>query len=276
MGAQTRPMPMNAPVRPAVDEGDRLIVQRPALNMGSQAPWNDAAAPAGGTTGRSAGPRHARKAPNRASGHRRPVSLLVAAPAFITIAVVASTLLGAFGGESQHRKSGTPSSASTKVPPPQPGWYTVMPMADRRPSGKCLSIMADDRLKPQLAQDPCAADDRYQRIRLAAVPEAPQVFQIKAWTTQGRLWCAALDTRAERAALHMRDCGPDPLQRFSLEPTGKPVQAGQLFRLLPEATRKSGMCVGVDIGATGGVQTIHTACGRTGIEGYLFTPAPEP
>ncbi|SNR75913.1 RICIN domain-containing protein [Actinomadura mexicana] len=274
---------------PAVVEGDRRVAGRPALNLGpatSPAPTpapapppTPAPAPENGASGRHAvpppGPRHRRKSPHGHSG-RRPVSLLVAAPAIITIGVVVSTLAGVFGGGGEpHRPQASPETSGKGAPPP-PGWYTVMPVSDGERSGDCLSILPDDRLNPQVAQDKCVAEDTLQRIRLASVPDSAGTFQLKAWTAEGKLWCATLDTRAERSPLHMRECGDDPLQRFGLTPAGGPVKGGQLFRIVPQATRDDGMCVGVDIRETGGLEAIHAACGRSGVRGYLFTPAAEP
>lgn len=278
---------------PAAMEGDKRVAGRPALNLGpatAPAPRPTPAppptpapspppAPENGSSGRHAvqpsRPRH-RKTPSHGPTGRRPVSLLVAAPAIITIGVVVSTLTGVFGGEGEpHRPQASPGTAGKATPPP-PGWYTVMPLSDGERSGDCLSVLPDDRLNPQLAQDKCVAEDSLQRIRLASVPDSAGTFQLKAWTAKGELWCATLDTEAERSPLHMRECGDDPLQRFGLTPAGKPVKGGQLYRIVPQATRDDGMCVGVDIRETGGMEAIHAACGRSGVRGYLFTPAAEP
>ncbi|WP_067461546.1 helix-turn-helix domain-containing protein [Actinomadura macra] len=255
---------------PSADGGDRLVVGRlPAVRPAS--------GKTDGTPQPTPPPRHRhRKTSGRAAGSKRPVSLMVAAPAFITIAVVASTLLGAFGGESQHDKSGTPSAASTPIPPPQPGWYIIMPLTGGAPDGDCLSILPDDGLKPQVARDKCAPSDRYQRIEVADTPGTAPVYQLRAWTPEGHLRCATLDTETERSALHMKQCGDDPLQLFRLDPASKAVKAGQPYRVVPEATRTAGMCVGIDLGSSGGAHAIQTACGRTGVDGYLFTPASDP
>src|SRR5437868_2255626 len=233
--ADTRPMPVdNVLAPPPAEGGNTLIVGRlPAV---ASAPRESAAA---GQPAPPSRPRH-RKTSGRTLGSKRPVSLLVAAPAFITIAVVASTLLGAFGGESQHDKSGTPSGASTRIRPPQPGWYTVMPLTGGEPDGDCLSILPDDALKPRLARDKCAPNDRYQRLEITTIPGSAPVYRLRAWTLEGYLRCATLDTEAERAALHMKQCGDDPLQLFRLDASGKAVKAGQPYRVMPEATHTAG------------------------------------
>ncbi|MGI5203366.1 hypothetical protein ACQEU6_17540 [Spirillospora sp. CA-108201] len=293
---------------PAAVEGDRRVAGRPALNLGPAAPPLAAppvltpvqapdpalaSAPASGSgssgtgssgsgsSGRHAasppGPRHRKKSP-RGNADRRPVSLLVAAPAIITLGVVVTTLAGVFGSGDEgkpHRQQASP-GASTKSAPPSAGWYTIMPITDER-TGDCLSVLPDEELDPQLAQDKCVAEDRLQRMRLASVPGGSGTFQLKAWTPKGKLWCTTLDKKTERATLHMKECGDDdPLQRFGLAPAGKPVKGGQLFDLVPEATRDHDMCIGVDIRITGGLETILASCGNTGVRGFLFTPASEP
>ncbi|MES9606668.1 hypothetical protein [Actinomadura sp. NPDC000929] len=290
-------------------EGDRRVAGRPALNLGPAAPPPPTPAPrpapapapapvmasappsgsgssgsrssGSGTSGRHAatppGPRH-RKKSSRGQADRRPVSLMVAAPAIITLGVVVTTLAGVFGGGGggkPHRPQASPGASAKSAAPPA-GWYTIMPITGER-TGDCLSILPDEELLPQLAQDKCVADDRLQRIRLASVPGSAGTFQLKAWTPKGKLWCATLDEKTERATLHMRECGDDdPLQRFGLTPAGKPVKGGQLFDIVPEATRDHRMCMGVDIRISGGLETILASCGNTGVRGYLFTPASEP
>ncbi|MBT2213686.1 hypothetical protein [Actinomadura sp. NEAU-AAG7] len=293
----TMPIPIGGlQAQPPAAEGDELLVGRPASNM---APPPGATRPTGARHGRHTGreasakpeqaaarPRHRKTGgrggrpgkgagPGGSGGSKRPLSLLVAAPAFITIAVVGSTLLGAFGGESRHERSGEASGAADRIPPPRPGWYSIMPVTGGEPDGQCLSILPDDHLDPQLARDRCAPDDRYQRVEVAEV-QGSDLLQLRAWTTQGHLRCVTLDTVDERAALHMRGCGVDRLQRFRLDPAKRQVKAGQLYRLVPEVTRANGMCVGIDLGATGGAYAIHSACGRTDVDGFLFTPAAAP
>ncbi|MGI5416150.1 hypothetical protein [Actinomadura luteofluorescens] len=267
------------------EEGDKRVAGRPALNLGPAtppAPLRTAPAPASesSSSGRHAAqPPRARHRKTASQGHsgRRPVSLLVAAPAIITIGVVVSTLTGVFGGGDGTHRPQTPPGAARKATPPPPGWYTVMPLTDDERTGDCLSILPDDRLDPQLSQDKCAAEDALQRIRLTSVPDSAGTFQLKAWTAKGKLWCVTLDDLVERAKLHMKECGnDDPMQRFGLTPAGKPVKGGQLFRIVPRATRDDGMCVGVDIRDTGGLEAIYAGCDRSGVRGYLFTPAAEP
>ncbi|WP_141577586.1 helix-turn-helix domain-containing protein [Actinomadura sp. WMMA1423] len=230
-------------------------------------------------------PRPGRHGTSRSGpGGRRRLSLLVAAPVVITLGVVVSTLPGVFGGGAEpHPRPGAsgepaPPPAGGAVPsppgesvPPLPGWYTVMPLPGEERSGNCLSIMPDDRLKPQLAQDRCVAQDRLQRIRLAPVPASSGTFQLKAYTMDDALWCVTLDARAERSPLHMNRCGKDPRQRFVLTPAGR-----SLFRIVPEATRGDGMCVSVDTGESGELEAVQAACGRTAVRGYLFAPAAAP
>ncbi|MEV3922165.1 hypothetical protein [Actinomadura coerulea] len=294
---------------PAAAEGDRRVAGRQALNLGPAAPpapplapppiQAPAPAPAlasappsgsgpsgtgssgSGSSGRHAasppGPRHRKKSP-RGNTERRPVSLLVAAPAIITLGVVVTTLAGVFGGGGggkPHRPQASPGASAKSATPPA-GWYTIMPITDER-TGDCLSILPDAEFSPQLAQDKCVAEDRLQRMRLASVPSSAGTFQLKAWTPKGKLWCTTLDNKTERATLHMKECGDDdPLQRFGLTPAGKPVKGGQLFNLVPEATRDHDMCMGVDIRISGGLETILAACGNTGVRGFLFTPTAEP
>ncbi|WP_242901387.1 hypothetical protein [Actinomadura terrae] len=282
----TIPIPMRGvDVRPPIDEGDRRLVGRPAP---PRRPQPDDTQPTGARHGRREAPakaeqgaRHRKTSgrgagPGRGGGSKRSLSLLVAAPAFITIALVGSTLLGAFGGESRHERSGEASSATSRIPPPRPGWYTIMPVTGGAPDGQCLSILPDDHLEPRLARDRCAPDDRYQRIEVAEVTGGAPLLRLRAWTTQGHLRCVTLDTVDERAALHMKPCGDDRLQRFRLDPAKRQAKAGQLYRLVPEATRANGMCVGIDLGATGGAHAIQSACGRTDGDGFLFTPAAAP
>ncbi|QXJ24867.1 hypothetical protein AGRA3207_006276 [Actinomadura graeca] len=262
--------------------GVPAAVAHPAADRAGHPAADRAGHPAADRAGLPAPPsrppsRHRHRKPSgRGPGSKRPVSLMVAAPAFITIAVVASTLLGAFGGGSRHDRSGTPSAASTPIPPPRPGWYTVMPLTGGAPDGECLSILPDDALRPRVARDKCAPGDRYQRVEVADGPGAAPLYRLRAWTPQGHLRCATLDTEAERSALHMKPCGDDPLQLFRLAPAGKALKAGQPFRVVPEATRADGMCVGIDLGSTGGAHAVQAPCGRTGIDGYLFTPASDP
>uniref|UniRef100_UPI001A955887 hypothetical protein n=1 Tax=Actinomadura roseirufa TaxID=2094049 RepID=UPI001A955887 len=204
-------------------------------------------------------------------GGRRRMSLLVAAPAFITVAVVGSTLLGTVGGESQRARSGTPSSVNDRVPPPEPGWYTVTTAGG--PPQLCLSILYDDRQRWQLAADKCVAGDQYQRIELAPVQAG--VYRLKAQTPQGKVWCAAVDGQADGSVLLMKTCGDDPLQRFGLQ-AAKQVKSGQVWRVVPEATARGRMCVGVDLRGSGGYETKHVGCARAGIDGFVFTAAPIP
>ncbi|GGQ33807.1 hypothetical protein BKA00_000133 [Actinomadura coerulea] len=291
---------------PAAVEGDRRVAGRPALNRGPAAPPDPPLAPppvqapapalasappsgsgssgsgssGSGSSGRHAasppGPRHRKKSP-RGNTDRRPVSLLVAAPAIITLGVVVTTLAGVFGGGGEgrpHRPQASPGAPRSATPPA--GWYTIMPITGER-TGDCLSILPDEELNPQLAQDKCVAEDRLQRIWLASVPSSAGTFQLKAWTPKGKLWCTTLDKKTERATLHMKSCGDDdPLQRFGLAPAGKPVKGGQPFNIVPEATRDHDMCMGVDIRISGGLETILASCGNTGVRGFLFTPAAEP
>ncbi|WP_187438036.1 hypothetical protein [Actinomadura decatromicini] len=282
-------------------DGDRRVAGRPALNMGPrpavekavekavETAKDDAAdrpaeKPRENGSGRHArtspsAPRHRRRSRRVPAPHRR-VSLLVAAPAIITIAVVASTLPELLGGDDGNGHPAAPSKAtvqaSPKAAPPTPGWYTITPVTDDERTGNCLSVMPDDRLKPQLAQDKCTDDDNLQRIKLVKAPGAEGTFRLQAWTPASKLWCTTLDSREKDSALHMAECGDDPLQRFGLTPSTRQVKAGRVFDIVPEATRAEGMCVGVDVRETGGLQAVHAECGRTGVRGYLLTPVAQP
>ncbi|WP_169809183.1 hypothetical protein [Actinomadura chibensis] len=280
-------------------DGDRRVAGRPAaLNMGPQpapekavekAKENPAERPAekpretgSGRHARSssAAPRHRRTSRRVPAPHRR-VSLLVAAPAIITIAVVASTLPDLLGGDGGGGHRAAPSKATVqagpKPAPPAPGWYTITPVTDDEKSGNCLSVLPDDRLKPQLAQDKCTDDDNLQRIKLVRAGAAAGTFQLRAWTPASKLWCATLDSREKDAALHMAECGDDDaMQRFGLTQSAGQAKAGRVFDIVPEATRAEGMCVGVDLRETGGLQAVHAECGKTGVRGYLLKPVAEP
>ncbi|MES9540962.1 helix-turn-helix domain-containing protein [Actinomadura sp. NPDC000600] len=268
---------------------EKWFAELPPMNLDLAAaavPTAPTPAPGNGSEHRAAPPPRPwnRRSAPRASGGRRRVSLLVAAPAIITIAVVASTLPGVFGGGAEpHRPRTAPGTSGETAPPPggraappPPGWYTVMPLAYGDRTGNCLSILPDDRMKPRLAQDRCVAEDPLQRIRLAAVPASAGTFQLRAYTAEGQLRCATLDTPAERSPLPLEKCGDDPRQRFGLAPVDGPVKGGPLFRIVPQATGGDGMCVGIGVREVGALEAIHTACARSGVRGYLFSPAAAP
>ncbi|MFI0485285.1 hypothetical protein [Actinomadura sp. 9N215] len=216
----------------------------------------------------------------RIEGTARPwhrLSLLIATPTVITIAVVVWTLSGVLHGEPGPERTASPPDVSTAASAPAPGWYTIMPLTGDAPSRTCLSILPDDRFRPRLAQDACDADDELQRIRLAPFADAPDTFRLKAWTVDGELLCATLDARTENAELFMKDCGDGPMQRFRLTRTGGPGTSLRLFDIVPQATRGDGMCVGVDVHAEGGDgPAVNAPCHRSGVRGYLLMPAAEP
>lgn len=292
LGSPSGPMPP-APIMPIMPtvppDGDRRVAGPPASNTRSEPlPEKAADQPRETASGRharsssAAAARHRRTSRRGPAAHRR-ASLLVAAPAIITIGLVASTLPDLLGGDGGHGRTAAPSgTTSVQANPkpasaaPSPGWYTFVPMTDDERSGNCLSVLPDDTLKPQLAQDKCASDDNLQRIKIVSLEGAAGTFRLQAWTPDSKLWCTTLDSRADRSALHMSRCSDDPLQRFGVAHSAKKVKAGRVYDIVPEATRAEGMCVGIDLRETGGLQALHTPCDRTGIRGYLLTPVAEP
>ena len=220
-------------------------------------------------------PRRHRSPAGRASAHLRPLSLMVAAPALITIAVVAVALISATtgGGAAQ------PSSPAAKTPRPLAnGWYALHPIASAQAElDGCLSILPDDTSNPTLGQDRCSPADPLQRISVDSVAGGSAAFTLKALNFTDKIWCASLVSLENDSRIEMRPCkNGDPRQQFTLAPTDSASRQGPVFRLQPASTRTNGMCVGVKADHPATAHAVHTNCGRTGILGYVLSPVEPP
>jgi hypothetical protein len=206
----------------------------------------------------------------------------VAAPAFITVAVVAIAMVTALGddsGKNEDKNDGKPSVAT----PPGNGWYSIQPEASVS-VGNCLTILPDDQFAPTLSLEECDEEDDLQRFWLETHPDNRYVVQ--GHTVDGELWCLTLDAPGEGSRLHLTACDEaSKWQRFNLEAT-KPQggtaagsgtsQPAPLFNLRSPETRQNGMCVGIDSARSGSIQAVHTACSKTGIWGYSFVSTAAP
>ncbi|WP_192810292.1 RICIN domain-containing protein, partial [Actinomadura rudentiformis] len=207
---------------------------------------------------------------------RRSASLLVAAPALITIAVVAASLYAA-AGDGPGRKAGTTKAADLpSIPPPPDGWYVANPMVTARSEmDDCLSILPNDSYEPNVGQDRCAPEDPLQRVRLQ--PLGGGAVAIKAFNMWDKIWCATLAAREPGARILLRPCvSGDLRQSFTLSGTGSTAHGRQVYRLQASSTRQNGMCVGVKVDHPATAHTIHTNCGQAGVVGYIFTPVKAP
>ncbi|WP_161790967.1 ricin-type beta-trefoil lectin domain protein [Actinomadura welshii] len=227
-------------------------------------------------------PRHRKSSGRRDRSARRSLSPLVAAPAFITVAVVAIAMVTALGddsGKHENKESGKPSLAS----PPGNGWYSIQPEASVS-VGNCLTILPDDQFAPTLSLEECDEEDDLQRFWLETHTANTHVVQ--GHTVDGRLWCLTLDAPGEGSRLHLTACDEaNKWQRFNLEATrpqgetaaGKGTsQPTPLFNLRSPETRQNGMCVGIDSARKGSIQAMHTTCTKTGIWGYSFVQTTPP
>jgi hypothetical protein len=223
----------------------------------------------------AAGPDHSRG--------RRPLTPLVAAPAFITVAVIGAAMLNGLADDDSGGKENKHKGQLSASAPPSTGWYSIQPESAAS-VGNCLTVLPDDEFKPTLSQDKCDDEDRLQRFRLEARSNGTYVVQAN--TNEDRLWCLTLDAPKDGSLLHPSACdNKNELQRFNLE-TAKPEgqtaarngtsQPAPLFNLLSAETRQSGMCVGIDSLHSGTVQAVHTTCAKTSIWGYTFVPTTPP
>ncbi|MEO3828543.1 hypothetical protein [Actinomadura sp. B10D3] len=227
-------------------------------------------------------PRHRRSPGKRGRSTRRSLSPLVAAPAFITVAVVAIAMVTALGddsGKDETKESGKPSLAS----PPGNGWYSIQSEASVS-VGNCLAILPDDQFAPTLSLEECDEEDDLQRFWLETHPA--NTYVVQGHTVDGKLWCLTLDAPGEGSRLHLTACDEaDKWQRFNLEATRPKGETGAdkgasqpttLFNLRSPETRQNGMCVGIDSARKGSIQAMHTACTKTGIWGYSFVQTAPP
>ncbi|WP_433467084.1 hypothetical protein [Spirillospora sp. CA-128828] len=217
------------------------------------------------------------------SRKRRPLTPLVAAPAFITVAVIGAAMLNGLAGDDSGGKENKHKGELSASAPPSTGWYSIQPESAVS-VGECLTILPDNELDPTLSQDKCDDEDRLQRFRLEARPNGTYVVQAN--TNEDQIWCLTLDAPKDGALLHPNACdNKNKLQRFNLE-TAKPEgqtsanngtsRPAPLFNLLSAETRQSGMCVGIDTLHPGTVQAVHTTCAKTSIWGYTFVPVMAP
>jgi len=194
---------------------------------------------------------------------------MLAAPALVTIAVIAVSLVIAAGhsgdkpGPSQRPapvSSSSPSAATLKD-----GWYTVRAITGA-PSAYCLAAVRDNQNQPILAQLKCDDHDRTQRVRLESTSGTTYKVEIRLGPNEPA--CATLDSTDTGARLHMNGCATGTrLQSFTLTSTGPGV-----VQLKPLAT---GMCLGVDNSSPTTLYAMQTTC-DTPVRGYGFAPAPAP
>ncbi|GAA2574314.1 hypothetical protein SMC26_43465 [Actinomadura fulvescens] len=211
----------------------------------------------------------------RAGG--RTLSLLVAAPAIFTIAVITVSLVVAANRGSEPSGSAPASPVAAPSPPPD-GWYTVKPVTGR-PHQDCVAVLQDDRREPTLSQHRCDAENKLERIWLQSL--AVRTYLVKVRMSATTFWCTTLDSLEEGARLHVRPCARNQMrQRFVLEPVpGEQLATAPVFRLSPVATRSQGMCVSIDTVSRTAPSTrhaVHTACARAVVRGYTFSPALAP
>ncbi|GAA2403910.1 hypothetical protein GCM10010191_09440 [Actinomadura vinacea] len=224
-------------------------------------------------------PRHRKSSAKRT---RRSLSPLVAAPAFITVAVIGVAMFTALdddSGKNENKHSGELSASA----PPTTGWYFVQPETAVS-AGNCLTILPDDQFAPTLSQDKCDDEDRLQRIRLETHSNGTYVVQAR--TNKDQLWCLTLDTPNDGARLHLSVCDSgNKWQRFNLERTKPQAQTTAqqgtsqptpLYNLQSAQTRRNEMCVGIDSSHPGTIHAVHTTCTKTTIWGYTFVPTMAP
>ncbi|MFB4306278.1 hypothetical protein [Actinomadura sp. GTD37] len=220
-------------------------------------------------------PRH-----RKASGRRRSLSPLVAAPAFVTVAVIAVAMLTGTDGDSGKGGAG-PKGGPSAAAPPETGWYAIQPETAVA-VGNCLTILPDDRFAPTLSQDKCDDEDPLQRFWLETHPGRTYVIQAR--TVKEQLWCLTLDGPDDGARLHLTACDKgSEWQKFTLETAeienatdAGPSEPAPLFDLRAAETRERGMCVGIDPAKAGTVHAVHTGCAKTAIWGYSLVPSQPP
>ncbi len=222
-------------------------------------------------------PRHRKPGGKRRQKRtRRSLSPLAAAPAFVTVAVIAVAMLTGSGDDSGKADGGHGGKRPTAAPPGT-GWYAVQPETATS-VGDCLAIFPDDQFAPTLSQDQCDEEDALQRFWLE--PDSGGIYVIKAYTVKEQLWCLTLDAPSDGARLHLKACDKaSKWQRFALQ-AAEPPSSGKagdgtsqpvpLFELRPGETREKGMCVGIDSSHSGTVQAVHTACSKSAVWGYSF------
>jgi hypothetical protein len=228
-------------------------------------------------------PRHRKSAGKRRHQRtRRSLSPLAAAPAFVTVLVIAVAMLTGTGDDSG-KPEGKQDGKRPTATPPGNGWYGMQTETSTS-VGDCLSIFPDNEFAPTLSQEQCDEEDPLQRFWLE--PDAGGVYAIKAYTVKEQLWCLTLDAPNDGARLHLKACDEaSKWQRFTLQATEPPSsgkardktsQPSPLFALRAAETRDKGMCVGIDSSNTGTVQAVHTACTKAGVWGYSFIPTVSP
>jgi hypothetical protein len=219
------------------------------------------------------GRRHA--SPRRTFSRPRPLSWLLAAPALVTVAVIAVSLVIAAGHTGDKSGSTRPPAGTRSTTPAAPGtatpaalkdgWYTVKAVT-AAPSEYCLAAIRDNQNRPTLAQLRCDEHDRTQRVRLEST--SADTYNVEIRLGPSDLACATLDSEAAGARLHLNGCDTGArLQKFSLVTTAPGV-----VQVRPVAT---GMCLGVDNTSPATLYAMQTGCG-TAVRGYGFTPAAAP
>jgi hypothetical protein len=228
-------------------------------------------------------PRHRKNSGKRRHLRTRSLSPLVAAPAFITVVVIAVAMFTALDGpgEKENRRSGELSASGSA--PPNTGWYFVQPETAVS-AGNCLTILPDDQFTPTLSQDGCDEEDRLQRMRFES--HSNGTYTVQAHTNKDQLWCLTLDGPNDGARLHLSACDSgSKWQRFTLErakpqarttPDKSDSQPAPLYNLRSPETRQDDMCVGIDSSHPGTVHAVHTACTKTTIWGYTLVPTMAP
>jgi hypothetical protein len=204
--------------------------------------------------------------------------VFVAAPVVVTAVIVGVSVLSAMRpGHLAKPAASEPAasrSRSPATPLPADGWYMVHPVyaASSGPVGRCLSILPDNGFVPTVAHDRCDPEDQLQRMHFESAGKG--AYTIRAEDLDNKIKCAAVDSPADQARIHLRPCAKaERRQLFLLTVAGASSPA--VYRLA--SATAAGSCVGIDAAAADeNPQAIQTNCAHTGVQGYSLTPASAP